>query len=77
MKEQEIIEYLKQNKEKGVAFAFMPKEVQDWINNASRKIVYLIFKSGLVDGLQLLVLKNVTKNLFGIILPEKPTLQFQ
>ena len=51
MTEQEIVKYLKDNKSKGVAFAFMPKEVQDWVNDASRKIVYLIFKSGLWEDL--------------------------
>lgn len=36
MNEKEIIEYLKQNKEKGIAFNFMPEEVKNWCksNNA-------------------------------------------
>ena len=33
MTEQEIIDYLKQNRTKGVAFGFMPKEVRDWCCN--------------------------------------------
>lgn len=51
MTEQEIVSYLKENKTKGIAFAFMPEEVRDWVNDASRKIVYLIFKSGLWEEL--------------------------
>lgn len=33
MTEQEIIDYLKENKTRGVAFAFMPSEVQKWCEN--------------------------------------------
>lgn len=51
MTEQEIIDFLKKNKETGIAFAFMPEEVQDWVNDSSRKIVYLIFKGGLWEDL--------------------------
>lgn len=38
MTEQEIIEYLKENKNKGVAFGFMPEEVQIWAKNNSREL---------------------------------------
>lgn len=33
MTEQEIIEYLKNNKTKGIAYMFMPKEVGAWVSN--------------------------------------------
>ena len=33
MKEKEIIEFLKSNKTKGIAFKFLPEEVQEWIEN--------------------------------------------
>lgn len=33
MTEKEIVEYLKNNRTKGVAFGFMPEEVQLWVRN--------------------------------------------
>ena len=33
MYEKEIIEFLKSNKTKGIAFKFLPEEVQEWIKN--------------------------------------------
>ena len=33
MEEKEIIEFLKGNKTKGIAFKFLPEEVQEWIKN--------------------------------------------
>lgn len=41
MTEQEIINYLKENKNKGVAFGFMPEDVQDWVQSHHRECVYL------------------------------------
>ena len=38
MTEQEIINYLKENKSKGIAFAFMPEEVQKWAKENSREL---------------------------------------
>ncbi len=43
MKEQEIVEYLKENKTKGVAFKFMPYEVKEWVETSSIHTPYLIF----------------------------------
>ena len=43
MTEQEIVEYLKENKNKGVAFGFMPIEVKEWVNTSSIYTPYLIF----------------------------------
>lgn len=40
MTEQEIVEYLKGNKTKGVAFGFMPDEVQKWCNNNKTKLKF-------------------------------------
>ena len=46
MTEQEIINYLKENKNKGVIYLFMPKEVQNWlcINYKNPKLLYLTQK---------------------------------
>ena len=41
MEEKEIIEFLKSNKTKGIAFKFLPEEVQDWIGNHKRECVIL------------------------------------
>ena len=41
MEEKEIIELLKDNKTKGIAFKFLPEEVQDWIGNHKRECVIL------------------------------------
>ena len=43
MTEQEIVEYLKGNKTKGVAFGFMPNEVKEWVETSSIYTPYLIF----------------------------------
>ena len=43
MKEQEIVEYLKGNRTKGVAFGFMPNEVKEWVETSSIYTPYLIF----------------------------------
>ena len=43
MTEQEIIEYLKQNREKGVAFAFMPEEVKHWCGFHSPLKIFKIY----------------------------------
>lgn len=41
MTEQEIIDFLKKNKEMGIAFVFMPEEVQAWaITNPQEILVY-------------------------------------
>lgn len=41
MTEQEIIDFLKKNKETGIAFAFIPEEVQVWtITNPQEILVY-------------------------------------
>lgn len=43
MTEQEVIEYLKENKNKGIALLFVPEDVLDWINNnySNPKLLYL------------------------------------
>ena len=33
MTEQEVIDFLKNNKTKGIAYLFLPKEVKDWVDN--------------------------------------------
>lgn len=43
MTEQEIISCLKENRKKGVAFAFMPSEVQEWCaKHFSERIFYIV-----------------------------------
>ena len=46
MTEQEIINYLKENKNKGVAFGFMPKDVKDWLEDNKKLLedALLIYK---------------------------------
>lgn len=46
MSENEIIEYLKQNKEKGVAPAFMPQEVKDWCKKHQNENILRIYCVG-------------------------------
>lgn len=43
MTEQEIVNVLKENKEKGVAYLFLPEEVKDWVSEhfAEPKLLYL------------------------------------
>lgn len=41
MEEKEVVQYLKDNKKKGISFKFMPKEVQDWIRKNYRDCLYL------------------------------------
>ena len=43
MKEQEIVDYLKENRTRGVAFGFMPNEVKEWVETSSIYTPYLIF----------------------------------
>lgn len=43
MTEQEIISYLKENKKKGVIFAFMPDDVQNWCNKHFSEHIFSIF----------------------------------
>jgi len=40
MTENEIIKYLKENKNKGMAFGFMPDEVQKWCDNNKTKLKF-------------------------------------
>lgn len=40
MTEQEIVEYLKNNRTKGVAFGFMPEEVKEWCSKNDSNLVY-------------------------------------
>lgn len=40
MTEQEIIQYLKDNMEKGIAFHFMPEEVKEWCRKYSKKLCW-------------------------------------
>lgn len=40
MTEQEIINVLKENKTRGVAFGFMPKEVKEWCSKNDSNLVY-------------------------------------
>lgn len=40
MDEQKIVEYLKKNKETGIAFGFMPKEVKEWCSKNDSNLVY-------------------------------------
>lgn len=40
MTEKEIVEYLKENRTKGVGFAFLPEEVKEWCKNNSCKLIY-------------------------------------
>ena len=40
MTEQEIIDFLKKNKEMGIAFAFMPDEVQEWCYTNNGKVIF-------------------------------------
>lgn len=40
MEEKEVVQYLKDNKKKGISFKFMPKEVQDWIRKNYRDCLY-------------------------------------
>lgn len=46
MTEKEIIQYLKDNKTKGIAFGFMPDEIQDWCRHNQK---YLFF--GSIEGI--------------------------
>ena len=41
MTEQEIIDYLKENKNKGVAFAFMPEDVKEWCRNRYDRSIFM------------------------------------
>ena len=41
MKEQEIVDYLKENRTKGVAFGFMPNEVREWVETSSIYILLI------------------------------------
>lgn len=43
MTEQEIIAYLKENKNKGTVFAFMPSEVQEWCRKHCNEEIFYIF----------------------------------
>lgn len=45
MREKEIVEYLKQNRDKGVAFGFMPKEVKNWACHNDSKVVFFKFNA--------------------------------
>lgn len=43
MNEQQIVEYLKGNFKKGVAFRFMPNEVQRWCNKHREEKIFFMF----------------------------------
>lgn len=43
MTEQEIVDYLKENKRKGVAFAFMPEDVKEWCKQHSNESIFIIY----------------------------------
>lgn len=43
MTEQEIINFLKENKAKGVGFAFMPEEVKNWCRYQNSKRIFCVF----------------------------------
>lgn len=43
MTEQEIISYLKENRKKGTAFAFMPEDVQKWCEEHCDETIFHIF----------------------------------
>lgn len=45
MNETEIIEYLKQNKTKGVPYDFMPDDVQDWCYEHKDKSIFNVYYS--------------------------------
>ena len=45
MNENEIIEYLKQNKEKGIAFNFMPSEVREWCEEHKDESIFNVYYS--------------------------------
>lgn len=42
MKENEIIQYLKNNRSKGVAFAFMPESVKEWCRNRYDRSIFMV-----------------------------------
>ena len=53
MEESEIIQYLKDNKEKGVCFKCMPQEVKEWIVKAkNRKYCMVLDSDGEWDSLE-------------------------
>lgn len=49
MNEQDIIRYLKENKTKGVAFGFMPREVGIWCCEHRNEEIFHIYLSGWSD----------------------------
>ena len=69
MTEQEIINYLKENKNKGVIYLFMPKEVQNWlcINYKNPKLLYLTQKG---EWKSFFKFFNDHNNVVGFSLPD-------
>lgn len=50
MTEQEIVDYLKENKTKGVAFGFMPEEVKEWCSKNDSNLVYYTVNGTWLSG---------------------------
>lgn len=49
MTEQEIVEYLKENKHKGVGFAFMPNAVKEWCKVHRDENLFIVYRGGIWD----------------------------
>ena len=46
MTEQEIIQYLKENRNKGIAFAFVPEDVKNWCEKHKTERIFDCFQDG-------------------------------
>lgn len=46
MTEQEIIQYLKENRNKGIAFAFVPEDVKNWCEKHKTERIFDCFQNG-------------------------------
>lgn len=54
MTEQEIVNYLKENKNKGVAFSFMPQEVRDWCEDHKNNTIFCAYwQNGWCEGIDI------------------------
>ena len=51
MTEQEIIDYLKDNKTEGRIFLFMPEEVKKWCRKHYSSLYYYIYEDGIFESM--------------------------
>ena len=65
MTEQEIIQILKDNKERGIGFIFMPEEVRMWITSNLNKLMYY---NGDINKFEKMKERTNCRNYYDLIL---------